>query len=143
MNRIKWKEGQAMPRILLVDDDDALRGTLRRILRRAGHSTVEASDGRDALAALETGDVDLVITDLIMPTSEGLDLILALGRDRPSLPVIAMSGGGRLQQGDLLAKARLLGAVTTLEKPFDGERLLAAVRDATVSAPGHDAYRST
>lgn len=118
-----------MARILIIDDDEALRSTLRRILERAGHVSLEAGDGHEGLLRVRQDGVDLVITDLIMPKTEGLELMLTLRREHPGLPVIAMSGGGRVGPESYLATVKLFGAVRTLAKPFTGETLLAAVDD--------------
>lgn len=120
-------------RILLVEDDDALRLTLRRSLERAGYETVEAAHGREALARLAEGPVDLVITDIVMPEMEGVELILQLRRSHPRLPVIAMSGGGRTGGDEYLKLARAGGAAKLLAKPFKPEQLLLAVREVLSS----------
>ena len=81
-----------MSRILIVDDDTILRSTLASSLANAGHVAIEAADGREALRLLHAQPVDLVLTDIVMPEQEGLETIIALRRDRPGLPVVAMSG---------------------------------------------------
>ena len=113
--------------ILLVDDDGSLRSMLRRTLERAGYAVVEATNGRSALAALAHNTVDLVLTDVIMPDMEGIELILQLRKTRPELPVIAMSGGGVLPAGEYLQMALDMGAVSVLAKPFDSTAMLSAV----------------
>jgi DNA-binding NtrC family response regulator len=120
-----------MPRILIVDDDTAVRTTVRHILERAGYDTVEAADGRAGSKLLD--GVDLVITDLLMPEVDGVDLLGAIRREGHTMPVIAMSGGGRVDSKSYLEVARALGAYATIAKPFDLEQLLATVRDAIAS----------
>jgi DNA-binding response OmpR family regulator len=118
-----------MARILLVDDDESLRRALCRALEHEGYAIVEAGDGRQALEKLEEGPLDLVITDMIMPDSEGLELIFALRKTRPGIPVIAMSGGGHWTPEFHLALARRVGVVHVFAKPFAIEDLLGKVRE--------------
>jgi len=120
-----------MPRILVIDDDTAVRTTVRHLLERAGYEIVEAGDGKDAGPLL--GSVDLVITDLPMPEVDGVDLIGLIRREGHKVPVIAMSGGGKVDSKSYLEVARALGAFATIAKPFDLEHLLATVRDALAS----------
>jgi len=120
-----------MPRILVIDDDTAVRTTVRHLLERAGYEIVEAGDGKDAGPLL--GSVDLVITDLLMPEVDGVDLLGMIRREGRTVPVIAMSGGGKVDSKSYLEVARALGAYATFAKPFDLEHLLATVRDALAS----------
>lgn len=120
-----------MPRILVIDDDTAVRTTVRVLLERAGYAIVEAGDGKHAAPLL--GSVDLVITDLLMPEVDGVDLIGLIRREGHTVPVIAMSGGGRVDSKSYLEVARALGAFATIAKPFELEHLLATVRDALAS----------
>ena len=124
-----------MATILIVDDDDALRTLLRRVLARAGYSTLEASNGREALACLGTQTVDLMITDLFMPQQDGLETILALRRMNRALPIIAMSGGGSAAQFEMLRTASLFGAARVLMKPFRAEEVLATINELLPPAP--------
>ena len=119
----------------MVDDEDAIRRMLRRTLERAGHSVVTAADGREAMAAAETEPFDVVLTDILMPEQEGLETISRLRATQPGLPIIAMSGGGWGSAGHYLHSARLLGASATLEKPFTGTDLLAALREVLERPP--------
>ena len=120
-----------MPRILIIDDDAAVRGTVRHVLERAGYETLEAGDGRDATRLLE--GIDLVITDLLMPEMDGVDVLSAIRKSGHTMPVIAMSGGGKVDSKSYLELARAHGAFATIAKPFDLEHLLATVRDALAS----------
>jgi CheY-like chemotaxis protein len=118
-----------MPRILLIDDDETLRSALRRSLERAGYDTLEAADGRAALKLLTGDQVDVIITDLVMPEMEGIELIVSLRKSHPTVPVIAISGGGRTNSPQYLKIARGVGAARVLAKPFENEQLLEAVRE--------------
>ncbi len=114
--------------VLVVDDDQAFRSVLRRALERTGYRTLLAGDGRAAWGQLQTHQVDLVLTDLIMPDVEGVELILRIRREYPHLPVIAMSGGGRVEPACYLTGARYCGAHATFAKPFSIAELLETVR---------------
>ncbi len=113
-----------------MDDDDALRGLLSRILRSAGHEVVEAENGVVGLRLWREQGADLVLTDIHMPETNGIEVMLELRSFAPTLPVIAMSGGQRALDLDLLGSAKLLGAVSILTKPFSSEDVLSAVAAA-------------
>jgi CheY-like chemotaxis protein len=122
-----------MAAILIIDDDAALRALIREVLERAGYSVFETGDGRTALALVEEVTVDLVLTDLVMPERDGLEVIMTLRSRFPSLPVIAMSGG--LANTPLyLDIAKKLGARALLTKPFPPDQLLTAISEARNSA---------
>ena len=116
-----------MARILLIDDDDSVRTVFERLLVAGGHEVVAIADGIGAACAVEQHEIDLVITDLIMPGQEGMATISELRRRWADLPILAISGGGRVSALDLLPVARSLGANATLPKPITAERLFEAV----------------
>ena len=116
--------------ILLVDDHAEFLSVLQQLLENAGHTVVTANNGFKALSAVDAGVFDLVITDIIMPGKEGLETIIELRRRHPLLKVIAMSGGGRVGAMSYLELAEKLGAIHTLEKPFNETVLLEAVTTA-------------
>jgi CheY-like chemotaxis protein len=118
-----------MTRILVIDDDSEVRSLLRRILERAGYQVAEASDGREGIKICRSEPVRLVITDIIMPEMEGMEVIMALRREFPAIRVIAISGGARIQPHGYLIMAEKLGAHRTFSKPFDRKELLSAVRE--------------
>lgn len=120
-----------MSRILLIDDDEALREVLAMSLTSDGHEVVSASDGREGVELLQQGQFDLVITDLIMPGQEGIETITILRQDYPTLPVIAISGG--LPNSELyLQIAQKIGAKRILAKPF----ALSDMRSAIIEVLG-------
>ena len=80
-------------RVLVVDDDESFRRVLCRALQLAGYEVAAAADGAAALKAYEEQPAELVITDLIMPEKEGLELIMDLRRIQPPPSIIAISGG--------------------------------------------------
>ena len=127
-----------MARILVVDDDTMVRVTIRASLLRAGHEVLEAGDGHEAIGVLEKAEVDLVVSDIIMPEVDGIGLLLKLRKQFPLLRVTVISGGGRAQNVDFLRMAQTLGADQVLAKPFTPEQLQKAVQ-ATLDAPRADA----
>ncbi|HEY9567010.1 MAG TPA: response regulator [Thalassobaculum sp.] len=116
-----------MATILVIDDEPSLRDVARLALEGAGHTVTEAPDGRAAMAALDRMLPDLIITDILMPEQEGLQTIREIRKRWKSVPVLAMSGGGRTARLDFLQIAKGLGANATLTKPFRVRDLLAAV----------------
>lgn len=118
-----------MTRILLVEDDDDVRQMVFDILQKEGYEVEQAVNGRKALDLFRARPSDLVITDLIMPEKEGLELIRELKRDFRQLKIIAISGGGRMDPGDYLRTASAFGAQKTIHKPFGKSELLTAVAD--------------
>jgi CheY-like chemotaxis protein len=119
--------GRAQFRLLVIDDDPAVRGFLRTILTGAGYLVTEAGDGKIGLKEIARQAINLVITDLVMPEREGLETLQYLRAERPELPVIVISGAFG---GSFLKTARRFGAAATLPKPIDKDELLRAVRDA-------------
>jgi DNA-binding NtrC family response regulator len=120
-------EKSTMSNILIVDDDDSVRLTLRVVLERNGHQVAEAVDGNAGMKALRGGSYDLVITDIIMPDCEGIEFIKGALQSRPDRKIIAMSGGGRIRNTEFLDLAKKCGAKAVLAKPFEPEELLTAV----------------
>jgi len=118
-----------VPRILLVDDDELLRGALHQILVRAGYDVDDASNGKVAVREYRRQPCDVVIMDIVMPDEEGLGTIRELRRVDPNVKIIAISGGGLGKAGDYLGIAQMLGAVRTLAKPFVPEALLAMIAE--------------
>ena len=95
-----------MARILIIDDEDELRILLRQMLEHAGHEVTEAVNGAEGIELYERDTHELIITDIIMPEMEGVETMLALRRTDPELPIIAISGGGRLDATDFLTMAK-------------------------------------
>lgn len=116
-------------RILLVEDDHAFAETIRVALTASGYEVVLAGDGREALRLYDPETMPLVLTDLIMPDMEGVELILALRRRAPGVKVLAMSGGGHNGPEPYLRIAQRVGAQKTLAKPFPLATLRAAVAE--------------
>lgn len=121
--------------IFLVDDDNNFRRALREVLENAGFAVREAETGRTALISLRELAPDLVVTDIIMPDIEGIELIRELKREIPAVPIIAVSGGGRIGARDVLEMARRMGADRAFQKPFRYEPFLRAVRELLRGRP--------
>ena len=118
-----------MARVLVIEDNDGVRGILCEILRRGGHETVAAGDGRDGVRLfIEAGVFDLVITDLIMPRQEGLATVQVLRELVPEIPIVAISGAG-LESWRPLLHHDMRGPDRTIAKPFRVEEILTAVRE--------------
>lgn len=125
-----------MSAILVVDDDDAMRLVMTRALDRSGHQVTEASNGLEALDKLSQGSFDLIITDLIMPEMEGIELIQAIRKKHLDIKILGISGGGRSNPDSYLALASGLGANKVLAKPFEIETLLSTVNELTGRSGG-------
>ena len=106
-----------MAKILIVDDDEQMRSVLREALERDNNDIIEAKDGMETSSLYEV--VDLIITDLVMPEKNGLDLIMEIKEKRPDIPIIAISGGGGITgRFDYLRISKIVGAKAVFNKPF-------------------------
>jgi len=123
-----------MASILLIDDDEMLRGVLAKALAHGGHSVIQAGDGRQGVELARVAPIDLVITDLIMPVQEGVETIMTLRRERPTLPVVAMSGGASNSKL-YLDIAGKIGARRVLSKPFTPKQLLETIDEVLREQP--------
>jgi len=103
-----------------------MRMAIEHSLRGAGHAVLMTVNGNEGIKALHQNAVDLVVTDIFMPEQDGLETIAALRKQRPNLPVIAISGGNLISE-EMLTVAKALGAQQVLQKPFGLDGLLAAV----------------
>jgi CheY-like chemotaxis protein len=112
-------------RVLLIDDDIELLRQMSQAFQSAGYDVAAAADGQMGIARFEKERFDLVVSDLIMPTREGIETIFALRRANPGVRIIAISGGYRVGPQDFLDLARHVGADETLAKPFRHSDLLA------------------
>jgi len=120
------------PRILIIDDEVQIREMLGQMLGREGYDVVNAPDGKVGMKVCREQHIDLIITDIIMPEKDGIEMILELRHDFPDLKVIAISGGGRLGPDGYLEMAQKLGAHRTFFKPFNRKEILEAVKDLLV-----------
>ncbi|HYX05747.1 MAG TPA: response regulator [Bacteroidales bacterium] len=114
--------------IMLVDDDKAIREMLKDMLEDAGFKVDTMEDGQQAIDNFNKELYQLVITDIIMPEKEGIELIIHLKKVAPEIKIIAISGGGRGKPEDYLLNAEILGADATFTKPFSPAKLLEKVQ---------------
>ena len=112
-----------MKKILLTDDEEMVRYALCKYLRGQGYDVTEATNGKEALDKLGKGHFDLLVTDIIMPEVEGMGVIMEIIGSDNKIPIIAMSGGGRIGKQEYLSSAKSLGADMTMEKPLDIDEL--------------------
>jgi CheY-like chemotaxis protein len=120
--------------ILVVEDEDAVRAVVRRMLERSGYTVREAADGAEALALLEasTENFDLVLTDVVMPALHGRALVEQLTARQPRLRVLYMSG---YTDDDILRRGLMQPSTALLQKPFTPDALARAVREALDGDP--------
>lgn len=116
-----------MATILVIDDEESIRNLLKDVLERANHRVLEARDGQEGVTFYQQNKVDLVLMDILMPGTDGLEATLQLTREYLDAKVIAMTGA----QGDknFLDVAKLFGARRVFEKPFDLDKLVQAVNE--------------
>ncbi len=112
-----------------MDDDELLRGALRVVLEAAGYEVIEAADGDAGLRLAREHAADLAVVDIFMPERDGLEVIKVLRVESPRAKIIAVSGGGRSGQIEVLRAAAAFGASRTLLKPFAPRELLTAIRE--------------
>jgi DNA-binding NtrC family response regulator len=114
--------------ILLAEDDPHVRAALVRALEQKGHTVMGVGSGRLAVQALGYANFDLVITDLLMPDGDGLEVLMHIMTMRPRPAVITMSGGGDfMTASQALSLSVKLGAQSPLVKPFSPDQLTRAV----------------
>jgi len=121
------RKATMMKKVLVIDNDGLNRSWLRLLLESAGLQVHEAPEGRTGLALYRQHQHDLVITDLVMPDTEGIETILQLRQDFPEVKILAMSDGGYLGKPDnYLRMATVLGADQGLAKPLSAANTLSA-----------------
>jgi len=129
--------------VLLADDEAEIRNLIRGWLERSGHQVTTAVNGVEAAAIMQAKVFDLLVTDVLMPESDGVELISKMKRSSSTTRILAMSGGGRVMEGtDCLRMAQGLGAHAAVMKPFTRDQFLTAVALATngQSATPHAAH---
>ncbi|MDB5469757.1 MAG: hypothetical protein JWR84_1317 [Caulobacter sp.] len=124
----------AFASVLVVDDDAAALASVRAVLSGAGYAVDEAVNGRRALRRIMAGPSDVLITEVLMPDGDGIELIAAVKAAHPDMRIIAVSERRFLRGLDLLDLARKLGADAVLDKPFEAAMLLVTV--ARLLGPG-------
>ncbi len=118
-----------MQRVLIIEDEIELREMIKTSLIRRKYTVFEAANGKDAIVHFKPSMTDLVVTDLIMPEEDGLKVIMKLKEMKPSLKIIAISGGGKAGPGGYLNLAKALGAHAVLSKPFSINDLISKIEE--------------
>lgn len=122
--------------ILIVDDEPAIARAVQQMLQRLGHTATAATTGGAALEALRTGRFDVILTDMLMPDTDGTEIIAAARKLQPHARIVAASGGGTyVNSPDVLTLAMKLGAHAALLKPFTLAQLRSAVEGTPPGAP--------
>lgn len=124
-----------MATILIIDDDKHIRFLLRTLLEKLGHTIIEATNGKEALAALQIVKPSMLIVDIFMPEMDGIELIRSARRQETALKIIAISGSFSMKDVEVLEVARRLGATYTLQKPFEVHTLIDMVHKLLPSEP--------
>ncbi|MBN2232893.1 MAG: response regulator [Deltaproteobacteria bacterium] len=120
-----------MAHILIIDDDEQFRGMLTQMLEQDHHRVRAARDGDEGLRMAGHSKPELIITDILMPNMDGIELLTALARREEAPPIIAISGGRRSISAEFnLESATLMGVKATLAKPFSREQLRRAIDTA-------------
>ncbi len=119
-----------MARILVIDDEPHIRILIESFLTQDGHQVDQAKNGTEGLKLIERNSYDLVITDVVMPEKDGLEVLMGLKGHVPRMRIIVISGGGdRLNIQELLNLAKLMGADRVLSKPLDFTKLQETVQE--------------
>jgi DNA-binding response OmpR family regulator len=118
-----------MAKILVIDDDEIMNGMIMQLLSEAGYEVEGAEDGSLGLKRLASEKFDLIVTDIVMPEKEGIETIMEIRGQNMETPIIAISGGGKIDPEQYLRMAQHFGADYTFQKPFDQKHFLAAVRE--------------
>ena len=117
-----------MKTVLVVDDEQAIRDSIKMILEYEKFSVLFAEDGPSAISRVHAGGIDLVLLDIKMPGIDGMRVLQVLRESTPALPIVMISGHGTIETA---VEATRLGAYDFLPKPIDRERLIIVVRNAT------------
>jgi CheY-like chemotaxis protein len=118
-----------MARILIIDDDPAILSLFGQFLEAAGYTVALAADGREGIRLLHETRPELVISDIMMPEMDGLEVIREVASNGNNLPVIAISGGMKSASLNFLPHAKKFGAHRIFQKPVELTDLLAAVEE--------------
>ena len=120
-------EGTSVARILVIDDEAAVREVIQMMLEESGHTVEIAADGNEGLQCYKDSPHELVLTDLHMPGMDGLETLKALRLETDDVKIIAMSGADTYMVERNLDSSRIQGADGTLQKPFELHELLEVV----------------
>lgn len=123
-----------MIRIMVVDDDEAFRQTVCELLAEGDFEILSAESGTQLFTVLKKQSVDIVLTDIVMPDEDGLEIVRKIKKMNPAPKIVAMSGGGRIAATDYLEIARLMGVSATIQKPFKQQELVGLLQQVFSSA---------
>lgn len=115
---------------LLIEDDKQVRYSIASILTQEGFDVVEAENGIEGIEKFKECDVNIIFCDIIMPGKDGLSTISGIRELSKETPIVAISGGGRVDKKDYLTIAHNLGATHTIEKPFNVDDVLSVLKSA-------------
>ena len=116
-------------KILVIDDDAHITRVLELKLKKQGYEIITAGNGKEGLKLIESDHPQVVITDIVMPEREGLEVITSIRKNFPDMKVIAISGGGGIEAQEYLKYASKLGAHLVFVKPFSCSEILEAVNE--------------
>ena len=119
-----------MARVLIIDDEQLLREMLQQMLDLEGYETFTAADGNEAIKVFNECNPDVVVTDIIMPEKEGLEIIQILRSKKPTIKILAISGGSyNINVSDILKMAKALGADQALSKPIRKKEFVQIIKN--------------
>lgn len=129
-------------RVFVIDDDQFVLTMVLRLVETFGYAASGAHDGEQALEMLSgmQPPPDVIITDIVMPKKDGLETLKELRQMFPAMHIIAVSGGGRTDQGDYLDLARAAGASEIISKPIDPRQLKAILHQMTEPTTGNTSH---
>src|SRR5215469_6038390 len=127
-------EVRGMNSVLVIDDDPVFCSVVEGILEKDGYAVEAVGDAQSVISRFDETHPDRVMVDILMPGKEGIATILELREANPDARILAMTGGGNFAAGDMLRIAELLGADSSLKKPFEPAALLATVKRCLASA---------
>ncbi len=113
-----------MKKIAIIEDDLVIRESLKEILEMNNYEVLAVDNGMDLTKKVHEFLPDILITDIIMPDKDGIEIIIEVKKTYPNIILIAISGGGRIDSESYLNTAKYLGADATLKKPFTHTQLL-------------------
>ena len=124
-----------MATILVVEDNDLVRSSLRALLSRAGYDIHEASDGEESIDLFRRNQYELIVTDILLPKMSGIEVVEEMRRLSIDIPIVAMSGGGSLDRELLLREAAKVGANAVFGKPIENREFVGQINELLASKP--------
>ncbi len=113
-----------MKKVIIIEDDVVIRESLKEILEMNNYTVLAVDGGMDLMKKINEFIPDILITDIIMPDKDGIEIIIEAKKTYPNIILVAISGGGRIDSESYLNTAKYLGADATLKKPFTHGQLL-------------------